>query len=134
MRPGAEAGPGNQLLFRADGALIRQAFRDQGGVEGAALVVAAQADNAVIVAYLAGVNIIHFLAAVFLAGPACGIVIRHHLFLVRTSLPDSQGLFVFVASYNYPFPAGLLVTLARLRGVHRSAFLSYYCRGQKAPC
>src|SRR5690348_901037 len=101
--------------------LRRQTLRYHSGVQESPLVVTAQADNAVIIAYLAGINVIDLLAAVFLADPPRPIVVHNLLYNVRTSLPDAQRLFFFVASGNDSLPAGLFVLLARLRRTHRSA-------------
>src|SRR5262249_28871211 len=65
------------------------------------------ADHAIIIFDLPGIDLIHFFATVLLTGPFCRTVVLYCLLGIAASGTNGQLRFVWVGSDDHPFPAPL---------------------------
>ena len=87
--------------------LLCQSFRNQTGVEHSVITPGTNADHAIIIFDLPGIDLIHFFATVLLTGPFCRTVVLYCLLGIAASGTNCQLRFVWVGSDDHPFPAPL---------------------------
>src|SRR5258708_3788381 len=86
-------------------------LRDRSGVQYAVFVKGTQADHAIIVLNLAGIDIVHCLTVVLLTGPLGRTVVLDSPLDIRVPIPNHQGRLVLIASRDNTLHTVLLRVL-----------------------
>src|SRR6266851_8184534 len=87
----------------------------------AVFVKGTQADHAIIVFNLAGIDVVHCFTVVLLTGPLGRTVVLDSLLDISVSIPNRQGRIIFIASGDNTLHTALLrgLSFGRLRALLR---------------
>src|ERR1700681_1052379 len=86
-------------------------LRDRSGVQYAVFVKGTQADHAIIVLHLTGIDIVHCLTVVLLTGPLGRTVVLDSPLDIRAPIPNHQGRLILIASRDNTLHTVLLHVL-----------------------
>src|SRR5206468_3470897 len=105
--------------------LIGEPLRARTGMQYSVFVPSAQADHAIIVLNLAGIDVVYGFTVVLLTGPLGRAVVQDSLLDIRVSIPNRQSRIIFIASGDNTLHTALLRGLPFRR--FRSLLREHWC-------